>query len=329
LGAFSALLEKLRRLRLDAKDAAAKAAAKNDPEAETLDSLQSAFKILINSFYGYLGFAQGSFNDYALAEKVTSEGRRILEKMMEILRSENAKIIEVDTDGIYFQLPGDDGAQNAVAEIERRMEKELPDGIEVEMDAIYPAMFCYKSKNYALLHQDGTVSITGAALKSRGLEPFQREYLERLIEIILKRRGEGAAELSREFREMIGNKTIPLAKLAKTEELRESVENYKKKLAAGKGRRSAAYELAARSKLDFKQGDRVAFYVTGDKKRVSIVENSKLLSDAPTDGSRDENTAFYLAKIDELEKKFKDFIEETPAQTAPSNEENPLGLDFG
>jgi hypothetical protein len=58
------------------------------------------------------------------------------------------------------------------------------------------------------------------------------------------------------------------------------------------------------------------------------VENSKLLSDAPNDGSRDENTAFYLAKIEELEKKFKEFIEESPAISPSSEDENPLGLEF-
>jgi DNA polymerase elongation subunit (family B) len=328
LGAFSELLEKLRRFRLEAKDAAAASSSSGASDADTLASLQAAFKILINSFYGYLGFSQGSFNDFRLAEMVTAEGRGILEAMMDILRSQGAVVIEADTDGIYFQLPGDDGTSDSVSRIERRMAEELPTGIEVEMDALFPAMFCYKSKNYALSHSDGSVSITGAALKSRGLEPFQREYLARLLELILKHRGQGAAELTREFRGAIETRTIPLAKLAKTEELRESVENYRKKLAAGKGRRAAAYELADKSDLDFKQGDRVVFYVTGDKKRVSVVENSKLLRDAPIDGSRDENTAYYLAKLDDLAAKFADFIEEDDAADGIPDYDNPLGLEF-
>ena len=38
-------------------------------------------------------------------------------------------------------------------------------------------MFSYKMKNYALLDEDGKIIIKGAALHSRGLEPFQRNYL--------------------------------------------------------------------------------------------------------------------------------------------------------
>ncbi len=324
LGAFANLLEKLRSFRLDAKDAATKAKDTSSKDADILSALQSAFKILINSFYGYLGFSQGSFNDYGLAERVTAEGRGILETMMDILRSEGAVIIEVDTDGIYFHLPDDDGTPDAVSAIRKKMETELPKGIEVEMDAAYPAMFSYKSKNYALLREDGEMAITGAALKSRGLEPFQRKYLRELLEVILKRGGEGAGELTRKYREAIIDKTIPLRDLAKTEELRESPDNYKRKLANGKGRRSAAYELAAKSGLDFKQGDKVAFYVTGGKKRVSVVENSKLLSDAPRD-SRDENSEFYLAKLDDLAAKFAEFL---PREEEAEADDNPLGLEF-
>ena len=41
-------------------------------EREHFDALQGSFKVLINSFYGYAGFAQGTFNDFDLAEAVTA-----------------------------------------------------------------------------------------------------------------------------------------------------------------------------------------------------------------------------------------------------------------
>jgi len=39
----------------------------NEQEYSTLDAMQSSFKILINSFYGYLGYGKGLFNDYSQA----------------------------------------------------------------------------------------------------------------------------------------------------------------------------------------------------------------------------------------------------------------------
>ncbi len=45
-------------------------------ERGQLDALQSTFKILINSFYGYLGFAQGHFADFEAAGGRHRQGPR-------------------------------------------------------------------------------------------------------------------------------------------------------------------------------------------------------------------------------------------------------------
>ena len=47
-------------------------------------------------------------------------------------------------------------------------------------------MFSYKAKNYALLTRDGEVIIKGGALKSRGLEKFQRVFLEEMIKLLME-----------------------------------------------------------------------------------------------------------------------------------------------
>ncbi|MBP5182018.1 MAG: hypothetical protein J6331_03205, partial [Lentisphaeria bacterium] len=102
---------------------------------------------------------------------------------------------------------------------------------------------------------------------------------------------------------------ITFRELSKSETLSDSPEAYKRKLAEGTARRSAAYELALASGKDFRQGDQISFYVTGTKKKVSVVENSKLLSDAREE-IRDENTAYYLDKLEELRRKFAPFLPE-------------------
>jgi DNA polymerase elongation subunit (family B) len=289
--------------------------AKSPEEKDYFNALQTTFKILINSFYGYLGFAQGTFNDYEMAEKVTGRGREILTMMLDFLTKSKATQIEMDTDGIYFQPPSGCDSPEAM---EKQIQEALPPGIEVELDSTYAAMLSYKSKNYALLNHNGEISITGAALKSRGLEPFQREYIKRLLTLLLNEKFDDIKELDREFEEHIKSRSWPLDKLAKTETLNNSPEQYRKKLSAGTGRRSAAYELALKSNKNYRQGDQISFYITGDKKKVSVVENSQLLSDAPEE--RDENIVYYLGKLEELQKKFAEFT--------PDLEDNSLGLDF-
>ncbi|HEY5791983.1 MAG TPA: DNA polymerase domain-containing protein, partial [Chthoniobacterales bacterium] len=205
---FRQLLANLRAFRLAAKQRLRGAA--NETEANYFNALQTAFKILINSFYGYLGFAQGHFADFQTAAAVTAKGREILQHLVGWRGRRGAAVIEIDTDGIYFQPPAGatpDGLQ-------RELQAELPAGIEVELDQQYAAMFSYKTKNYALLETGGRMVIKGAALKSRGLEKFLRDYLERLLRFLLEGRSAEAAGLRDSFAQKIRAREWPIEMLA-------------------------------------------------------------------------------------------------------------------
>ena len=301
LRVFPRLLRELRRFRLAAKDAEKNA---DTPELKRESgALQSAFKILINSFYGYLGFPQGSFNDCALAAEVTRRGREILGAMLDYLNASKAVVIEADTDGVYFQMP--EGVESAA--FDAGLRGVLPPGIEVEFDAEYPAMFSYKSKNYALLRSDGGISLTGAALKSRALEPFQREFINFIVSALLRGRPETAAAEYERLKREIAEHRLPLEKFAKTEVLNDSPAAYRKKLESGSGRHSAAYDLALAARRVYNAGDRVRFYVTGTQKKPKLSGNTVLLEES--DGTRNENVAFYLDKLEALYNNYRPFLD--------------------
>jgi len=164
-------------------------------------------------------------------------------------------------------------------------------------------MYSYKAKNYALLAADGTISLTGAALKSRALEPFQRKFILAAVKGKLHGDPHAVENAYLYWKNALENRTVPLEDLAKSEVLSDSPENYKRKLAAGKTRRAAAYELALASGKKFRAGDKVRFYITGTKAKVAVVDNSCLLENAPAE--RNENTACYLAKLDALAETFR------------------------
>ena len=110
---FLPMLEKLTKSRLEAK-ARMKTAA--DVERAYWDGIQGSYKILINSFYGYLGYAHANFNDYNAARLVTEKGQEIILKAVHLLEDLQAKILEVVTDGAYFVVPpgGRRGRRDAV-----------------------------------------------------------------------------------------------------------------------------------------------------------------------------------------------------------------------
>jgi len=303
---FRHLLTDLRTFRLETK---AKMRAEKDPAQQRhLHALQNTFKILINSFYGYLGFAQGHFADFEAAARVTQIGRDLLKKMIEWLKAQGAQAIEVDTDGIYFVPP----EKSDPEELRTSLGKELPPGIEVEFDEQFEAMFSYKAKNYALLTNEGEVVIKGGALKSRGLEKFQRVFLEEMIKLIMQGKPEAITDLRDQFERQIRKGEMPIELLMKTDTFQDSLDKYRAKIGAGGRNKAAAYELALTSARNYKPGDQISYYIKATPKKVPAYEAAKLVRDFDPK-NRDENVDYYIAKLDELVKKFSGITAEGKA----------------
>jgi DNA polymerase elongation subunit (family B) len=294
-------------------EAKAELRAEKDPARQHhLQALQNTFKILLNSFYGYLGFAQGHFADFDAAARVTQIGRDLLKQMIDWLGKQGAQVIEVDTDGIYF-VPAE---RTDVDDLQKRLGKELPSGIDVEFDEQFDAMFSYKAKNYALLTRDGEVIIKGGALKSRGLEKFQRVFLEQMIKLIMEGKPEAIPQLRDEFEQKIRSREWKIDMLMKTDTLQDSLDKYRAKIAGSARNRAAAYELALASGRNYKPGDQISYYVKATPKKVPAYEAAKLASEFdPHD--RDENVDYYIAKLDDLVKKFSGL---TAAASTPEQE---------
>ena len=311
---FRHLLTDLRTFRLEAK---ANMRAEKDPAKQRhFHALQNTFKILINSFYGYLGFAQGHFADFDAAARVTQIGRDLLKKMIDWLSAHGAKVIEVDTDGIYFVPPD----KIDIGDLRKGLAKELPPGIEVEFDEQFDAMFSYKAKNYALLTRDGEVIIKGGALKSRGLEKFQRVFLEEMIKLLMEENPEAIVDLREKFEKEIRSREWKIDMLMKTDTLQDSLEKYRQKISGSARNRAAVYELALASGRNYKPGDQISYYVKATPKKVPAYEAAKLASDFDP-ANRDENIDYYVGKLDELVKKFSGL---TATASAPKQE--TLGL---
>ena len=158
------------RLRLKAR------AKQGDREA---DYLQGAYKILINSLYGFLGTAGVAFNDMSAAERVTTIGRDLLTRMIHALEAAGYYIVEADTDGIIFSgLNAERGLEIA--------QSVLPEGFKLELDWQDKSVFVSARKNYIIYNQDGTVyDRKGGVYRSRDRNRLNKEckveFIKRLV----------------------------------------------------------------------------------------------------------------------------------------------------
>lgn len=313
LGVFPELLGRLREYRVSAKRLAREA-----PDAATrhlTQALQQAFKILINSFYGYLGWSPGHWNDFEAAGRVTAAGRRLVQSLVDRLRDIGATVIEVDTDGLYFVPPawlaGEGRAADqhlGEARLLAVLADELPAGIQLELDGPFPAMLSYKVKNYVLLDSRGRLLVKGSGLRSRGIELFQRQWMEEVFRCLLGGRRQDVPALVRRWEEDFLHHRVALRQFMKTETLQDSLAAYQEKVRTGRRNSAAAYELALRADRPYQAGDQISYYVSGGEPQVKVNEAAKLASTWDP-SAPDENTGYYLAKLRELQAKFLPLIQ--------------------
>ena len=255
LGVFLEKLSELRQYRLKYKKLARE--AQNPIDKLEFDARQKSFKILINSFYGYLGLPTAIFGDVELASQITAKGRELLGGLIEEFKRLGLKVLEADTDGIYVEGGRFfDAPEKLLAEVSRA----LPDGVDLEFDGSYSAMLCYKAKNYALL-ENGREILRGSAFRNRATEPFLRRLTHTMILDTLLERSDKIPALIEETRAKIAGGRADISMLAKSEFITKSPATYQKEIAeTGKGRR-AALEAALLMNPQPVSGEKVSYYI--------------------------------------------------------------------
>lgn len=308
LGLFQDLLRRLTSLRIDAKTAM-KEADSSDARGE-LDARQSSYKILINSFYGQLGFSLAIFNDFSEADRVGRIGQELLRTIIRHIIDAGGKVIEVDTDGVFFVPPT--RGRRAEAAFIRRLNESMPEGIRIGFEGRFRKMLSYKMKNYALLGYDGKLKFKGSSLMSRSVERFGRRFVREAIRRLMDQDVEGLHDLYLSTRRrVVDHDWDGVEAFARTETLKDTVEKYRKDVASGRRPKAASYELAIARARDsgrpVRKGDRVTYYVTGQAPDVTAFDHCRL-ADAWNPDDPDENTAYYVRRLDEFAQKFETFF---------------------
>ncbi|HUV04187.1 MAG TPA: DNA polymerase domain-containing protein [Armatimonadota bacterium] len=213
LDVFLPALAELTRRRIDAKGK-----SKSGPANERAywDGLQNSFKVLINSFYGYLG-APFNFNDFEAAAEITTSGQAIVKQIAESIERNGGKVIEIDTDGVYFEAPPSVETQDAEIALVHEIGRSLPEGINLVHDGRYAAMLSLKVKNYVLIGYDGKKTFRGASVRSRADEPFGREFISQAVDLLLANDRDGVSRLYHDLIEKIQNGQLPVEQFARRE----------------------------------------------------------------------------------------------------------------
>ncbi|MBU1120287.1 MAG: DNA-directed DNA polymerase [archaeon] len=158
-----------------------------------LDARQHALKIILNSFYGYLGYPRSRWYSIESAKAVTAWSRHYIRETIRKSEEDGFKAIYSDTDSCFIVIPKEKTAKN-VNEFIKKVNAELPGEMELELEGIYKrGIFVTKKiggaaakKRYALIDGEGNLKIVGFEYVRRDWAVVAKETQKRVIELVLK-----------------------------------------------------------------------------------------------------------------------------------------------
>jgi DNA polymerase delta subunit 1 len=171
---------------------------------EVYNGKQLAYKISMNSVYGFTGAGKGILPCVPIASTTTSKGRSMIEDTKTYVEANfpGAKVRYGDTDSVMVEFDvGDRKGEDAVAsswEVGERAAEECsalfkkPNNLELEK--VYWPYFLYSKKRYAAklwtkgkddnMHMD-YIDVKGLQLVRRDNTPHMREVCKELLDVIL------------------------------------------------------------------------------------------------------------------------------------------------
>jgi DNA polymerase I len=205
---------------------------KSSDEYVRLGARSHAFKILSNSFYGYMGYARSRWYSRPCAESVTAWGRKHIMETIEAGEKSGFQVLYADTDSVFLIYKD----KKDVTDFMNRVNASLPQKMELELEGFYPrGVFVSKKgggergakKKYALLGEDGRIKIRGFELVRRDWSKIAKETQLKVLEAILKEGSkEKAAAIIREVVTRLQTGKVPLDMVSISTQLNKDLGDY-------------------------------------------------------------------------------------------------------
>ena len=264
------------------------AQAEGTPMEAVYNGQQLAYKISMNSIYGFTGASKGMLPCVAIASTVTMRGRQMIEETKNYVEKHfpGAKVRYGDTDSVMveFDVQGRKGQeaidyswqQGELAAEQCTKLFKAPNDLELEK--VYCPYFLYSKKRYAakMYEKNKVGDIAFKKIDVKGLQvvrrdscPFVRETLKKLLEMVLESSDPNPViTAAREAAKTLIQGKVPIEKLLMSKQL---AAEYK----VPQPHTAVRDKVRARAPgSEPQQGDRVAFVIVkGDGKMYEKAED--------------------------------------------------------
>jgi len=179
------------------------------------DGLQSAVKILMNSFYGVLASSFYRFTDKEIGAAITSFGRQAITTIIKTLEEDQVEVVYSDTDSVFVKSPEPtlDGAKQCGQDLARRFTEK---GVTFEFQSVYEALFSHGAKKryvgHAVWPKDDIV-IRGYETQRTDTFDYQSAALREVFDKILSGDTQGTLVRARELVGEVQDGKVPVERL--------------------------------------------------------------------------------------------------------------------
>ncbi len=256
---------------------------KDHEKKKFFDVEQQALKILANSMYGYFGFARARWYSRECAESIAALGREYIHKTISEVGKSGFKAIYSDTDSVYITKPDEnskEGILESAMKFQDKINKELPEGMELEYGGFYPRGIFITKKRYALSDEKGKLVVKGLETRRRDWAEIAKETQEAVLNAILRDKNpEKAAEIVKKAVQDIKTGRVPLKELAINTQITRGMAEY-----VQAGPHILAAKKAIKKGYEFKQGDIITYIVT---KNGGSISDKSVIMDFVKEGDYD------------------------------------------
>ncbi len=271
-GFLVSIVRELLKHRAELKHAVKKMDKKN-PEYTVLFARQWALKILLNSFYGTLGFARFRWYSRESARAITAWSRHYIREVIHESEQDGFIALYTDTDSLFAKIPPDK-AQEDIKKFMQKINSSLPESMELELEGFYKrGIFVTKKggkesaakKRYALMDFNNQLKIVGFEYVRRDWSPIAKETQKKVIEAVLKEgKPEKAVEITKQAIKFLQSGTVPKKELVVLTQIQRPLDKYE-----ATGPHVEAAKKAIKKGKEIEVGSVIGFIITKNGKSIS------------------------------------------------------------
>ncbi|MBT4597392.1 MAG: DNA polymerase [Candidatus Diapherotrites archaeon] len=268
-GLVPEILEKMLKQRLQLKKEY-KDKKKKGVDDKVLFAKQWALKIIMNSAFGYLGYARARWYSFEAASAILAWARDYIHKTIEKAEQEGYEVLYGDTDSTFLLMK--DKNKKDVEKFVDKVNNALSGDMELEVDGYYKrGIFVTKKeggaakKRYALIDEKNNLKIVGFEYVRRDWCNLAKETQRRVIELVLAEgKPEKAVELVREVIKELKSGKVKKTELSIITMLKRKIEDY-----SSTGPHVEAAKKALAKGKDVGVGSLLSFIITKNGKTIS------------------------------------------------------------